>query len=199
MARTKTAPTKTEAKLIGITINSHPDKLVSIEWDADEQGWAVAFADGIDGSQFVMDAGGDFDLQSVIADAIDFAAEQLAAAGEAGDLGEDDEAAERRTIVPHKYRNEYKARGDARSCGDWLALTLRDLLNGGSKKNPVDLERTYALARANGCAKQWGHLNPGQQRMNAGNAIRRSVKTLGYLVVPASMSSDGSEQQLFPN
>lgn len=193
MARTKTTANKAEAKIIALTLASHSALLADVQFADGE--WAIVFAEGIDGDEFAPE--GD-DLESILAEALDFAQAALDAAGEETGLDDDGEEEVVKTIVPHKYRNEYKARGDARSCGDWLALTLRDLLNGGSKKAPVDLVKTYALARANGCDKEWSHLNPGQQRMNAGNAIRRAVKAAGFLVVPASVSTDGSEQVLKP-
>jgi hypothetical protein len=195
MARTKQTANKAEQKQIAAIVNSHPDKLASVEWLFTDEGacWVATFAEGVELDPMEGD-----DLEQLLADAVDAAAEMLARQGEDEGLDDDSEGEAIKTIVPHKYRNEYKARGDARSCGDWLALTLRDLLNGGSKKNPVDLEKTYALAEANGCTKRWDHLNPGQQRMNAGNAIRRQVKAVGYLVVPAELSSDGTEQKLYP-
>lgn len=194
MARTKQTANKAEAKQIALTLASHPEKIADIQWDANEQAWAVLFAEGIDGGEFAMEPG-EMTLEDTIAAALDYAQTAL---DEAGVEEADDEAEEApvKTIVPPKYRREYAARGDARSCGDWLARTMRDLLNGGSKKNPVDLEKTYALARANGCDKEWPGLNPGQQRMNAGNAIRRAVKATGFLIVPASVSPTGVEEAL---
>ena len=196
MARTKQTANKAETKQIGVYLNSHADKLADVQWNAEQQGWAVVFAEGIDGEAFEpTDAA---DLETTIVEALEFAEQAQTEAGEEQSLDDDAEGEVVKTIVPHKYRNEYKARGDARSCGDWLALTLRDLLNGGSKKAPVDLVKTYALARANGCDREWPHLNPGQQRMNAGNAIRRAVKAQGFLVVPASVSPSGQDETLRP-
>lgn len=192
MARTKQTANKAETKQIAAILASHADKIADVQWDADAGEWQVVFAEGLE-----LEHSGD-DLDTVLAEALDMAQEALDAAGEETDLDDDSEEGAVKTIVPHKYRNEYKARGDARCCGDWLALVLRDLLNGGSKKNPVDLEKTYALARANGCDKEWPTLNPGQQRMNAGNAIRRFVKANGFLVVPASVSGTGQDEVLKP-
>lgn len=193
MARTKQTANKAEIRKIEVAINSHPDKLASIEWSTDDSCWIVMFAEELDLEEMHGE-----DLEQVIADAIDHAGEMIAQAGQEEPLDDDSDEPEVKTIVPHKYRREYAARGDARSCGDWLALTMRELLNGGSKKAPVDLDKTYSLARANGCDKQWPHLNPGQQRMNAGNAIRRQVKAVGFLVVPGSMSATGQDEKLYP-
>jgi hypothetical protein len=193
MARTKQTANKAETKIINTYVASHPDKIESVEWSTDDQTWILMFAEALQLEEMHGE-----DLEQLLADAVDHAAEMIAQGDGEEALDDDSDEPAVRTIVPHKYRNEYKARGDARSCGDWLALTMRDLLNGGSKKAPVDLDRTYALARANGCDKEWPHLNPGQQRMNAGNAIRRQVKAVGYLVVPASMSATGQDEQLKP-
>jgi hypothetical protein len=191
--KTKTSINKREQKQIDAVVNSHPDKLTQIVWDAEAQVWCATFVETLN-----VDAMENESLDDLIVDALEAAAAALEEAGEEESLDDDSDDVLTKTIVPHKYRSEYKARGDARCCGDWLAITLRNLLNGGSKKNPVNLDLTYKLARANGCDKQWPSLNPGQQRMNAGNAIRRAVKAAGFLVIPASMSSDGSEQRLYP-
>ena len=196
MARMKQTANKAEAKQIAIVLNSHPDKLADIQYNADEQGWVVVFAEALGLDNMTSNEGDD--LEATIAQALEYAEDRQREMGEEQSLDDDAEGEVVKTIVPHKYRNEYKARGDARSCGDWLALTLRDLLNGGSKKAPVDLVKTYALARANGCDREWPHLNPGQQRMNAGNAIRRAVKAQGFLVVPASVSPSGQDETLRP-
>lgn len=193
MARTKQNANRAETKQIAAIVNSHPDKLTSVEWSVDAQLWIATFADGIELEPMEAE-----DLAELLADAVDAAAEALARAGQEESLDDDSDEPAVRTIVPHKYRNEYKARGDARSCGDWLAIAMRNLLNGGSKKNPVDLAKTYALARANGCDKEWPQLNPGQQRMNAGNAIRRAVKAQGFLIVPAEVSATREEVKLYP-
>ena len=39
----------------------------------------------------------------------------------------------------------------------------------------MDLERLYALAREYGIIKRYDTLNPGQQRINIGNQLRRRV------------------------
>ena len=196
MARMKQIANKAEAKQIGVYLNSHADKLADVQYNADEQGWVVVFAEALGLDNMTSNEGDD--LEATIAQALEYAEDRQREMGEEQSLDDDAEGEVIKTIVPHKYRNEYKARGDARSCGDWLALTLRDLLNGGSKKAPVDLVKTYALARANGCDREWPHLNPGQQRMNAGNAIRRAVKAQGFLVVPASVSPSGQDETLRP-
>lgn len=191
MARNKTSANKAEAKTIATYLASHADKIADVQFVDGE--WNVVFAESLGLDEHIGE-----DLEATIIEALEMAQDALDAAGEETSLDDDEEGERTKTIVPHKYRDEYKARGDARSCGDWLALAMRDICNGGSKKNPVDLEKTYALARANGCDKQWPSLNPGQQRMCAGNAIRRNAKACGYLVVPASLSATGEDEIVRP-
>jgi hypothetical protein len=195
MARNKTQITKREQKQIDAVVNSHPDKLASVEWNAEAQTWIAHFAESLE-----IDSMESEDLDALLADALEAGAAALEEAGVEEEL-DDAEEGMHKTIVPVKYRNEYKARGDARVCGDWLSFKLRELLNASGKKGgvgPVDLDKTYALARANGCDKEWPHLNPGQQRMNAGNAIRRNFIKTNALVVPASVSPTGEELILTP-
>ena len=191
MAKAKTQPNKAEHKAIAIALNEHKNLIESIEWDGegDQFFFTVTLADGATYE--------DTDIHAAIAEALEHAqAEMPEAVEEEAAEDEAEEAKVGKTIVPVRYRHEYKARGDARGCGDWLMLKMRELLNAGSKKAPVNLPLTYELARANGVTKEWPGLNPGQQRMNAGNGIRRAVRKAGHLVVPASMSATKEELKL---
>ena len=91
----------------------------------------------------------------------------------------------RRSIVPEGYRErcvvdrEHKTAGGNTSvhCGDDLAVFLRG----------KSLEQVYELATkvfgpGNGLRARYGHLNPGQQRMNVGNRLRAAVKD-GFVTV----------------
>lgn len=62
----------------------------------------------------------------------------------------------------------------ARSSGDWLAVELaKRVLN---EKDKLVIDRFYAILTANGIdATRWAHLNPGQQRMCGGLALRAVV------------------------
>jgi hypothetical protein len=82
--------------------------------------------------------------------------------------GPEDEEERKGSIVPQRYRSEYKARGDATCCGDWLANFLKEWTG-------QSFEQAYALNRANGLDREWRNLNNGQQRMNAGNMLRSKL------------------------
>ena len=192
MAKAKTQPTKAEQKQIRITMAEHAKLIERIEDGIEntEEGDVFKFAVfTFDGESFHNTS-----LQDAIADALEHAASAEEGNGLEDEQAEDDsEGGGIKTIVPVKYRDEYKARGDARSNGDWFAHTFRLLCNGSNKKSPVNLDLVYAIARANGVDKTWPHLNNGQQRMNAGNMVRRVVEASGVLVVPAGIN--GPEEQ----
>lgn len=62
----------------------------------------------------------------------------------------------------------------ARSSGDWLAIELAKRVLGD--KDKLVLDRFYAILTANGIDPvRWAHLNPGQQRMCGGLALRAVV------------------------
>jgi hypothetical protein len=63
----------------------------------------------------------------------------------------------------------------------WLDGQIRDA---GGK---LDLDALHAVARAHGIDRQsdYAHLNPGQQRMNIGNLLRRVVPPSVYESIPA--------------
>jgi hypothetical protein len=102
------------------------------------------------------------------------------------------------SIVPRKFRDEYKARGDSTRCGDWFCETVDPyvmvVLEGKAK---ASVEKTYALAAANGVTKTWTNLNNGQQCMNSRNMLRSRVVKEMKLVIPASLSG-GEELTLVP-
>ncbi len=50
----------------------------------------------------------------------------------------------------------------------------------------LDLDKLYEVARQYGVAKDYRHLNPGQQRMNIGIALRRKVPVADYRQDPTS-------------
>lgn len=130
---------------------------------------------------------------------------------EAEEEAEEDTDEQPGSIVKEKYRAEYAARGNPDNCGDWFALTVEGFVqsmtepttktitgkNGKPKTVKVkshltgDVSKHYALARANGVTKTWGHLSNGQQCMNARNMIRAIVHKNGELAVPASLT-DGN-------
>jgi len=193
MARQKTSPNKAESKQIGIALNEHKALISTIEWDGEGENFAFIVTT-TDEEQHQS-----ADLQEAIAAALDHmqeaAPEAVEEAAEADEAEATEEATNGKTIVPKRYRDEYKARGDARSNGDWFAKTFKQFCNGSSKKAPVDLGKVYAIARANGVDKEWPGLNNGQQRMNAGNMVRRKVMISGVMVIPAE-ANNGEELKL---
>ena len=74
-----------------------------------------------------------------------------------------------RSVVPNRYKKAYRARGDESHCGDDLASWLKDVAF-------EDLERAAVEA---GLVEygQYKHLNPGMQRMNVGNRVRKLIRT----------------------
>lgn len=47
----------------------------------------------------------------------------------------------------------------------------------------LTLPEVQSILKENGIEWRWGHLNPGMQRMNAGNALRGKFKSQGKMVV----------------
>lgn len=71
----------------------------------------------------------------------------------------------------------------ARCNGDWLAFELAKRTLG--EKDKLVLEAWYAICEANGVDWQrWAHLNPGQQRMCGGLALRAVVADQEELLLP---------------
>ena len=115
---------------------------------------------------------------------------------EAADEVEDED--EGGSIVPQKYRDEYKARGDATRCGDVFCEYIDPLTRFPNEKGKMvaDLEATRAVALANGIEKDWPNLNKGQRCMNWRNMIRAKVKKTGQLVLPAALMAGEKEDKV---
>lgn len=111
-----------------------------------------------------------------------------------------EDAARARSVVKATYKLAYAAKAldarlpkgvsrkaAARSCGDWLALTIAKLCIVG--KNTLDVERFEALLDANGVAhSHWNRTTKGWQgrlRMTGRLALQRVVAEAdGELLVP---------------
>jgi len=98
------------------------------------------------------------------------------------ELEDEDEAADEKSIVKRHYRinyvNSYSAEGNSsKHNGDRIALLFE-----GKDLNEVYgvVARTLGLSQDSMMAK-WVHLNKGQQRMLAGNALRKFLKDGGSL------------------
>lgn len=70
----------------------------------------------------------------------------------------------------------------ARCNGDWLAIELAKRCLG--EKDKLQLPAFVAILEANGIENRWTHLNPGQQRMCGGLALRAVVADAAMLVLP---------------
>lgn len=71
----------------------------------------------------------------------------------------------------------------ARCNGDWLAIELARRTLGD--KDKLVLQRFYDILTANNIdATRWAHLNPGQQRMCGGLALRATVAENEELLLP---------------
>lgn len=159
----------------------------------DDGGWLVTSKE--DGETFASED----DLDAIIAEALEVYPN--APAGQE----EPEEKESSGGIVPKKYRNEYKARGDESRCSDWLCdeidpyvtKTVPSKSGKGKDKRIGDAETTYILAEANGVTKKWPNLNKGQQTMNARNMIRNKVKHSRTLVIPAALTG-GEAKTLTP-
>ena len=102
------------------------------------------------------------------------------------------------SIVPQRYKNEYKARGDETRCGDWLCETIDPWVtlpimgkDGKSKsRKRTDLDALRILCKANGVDRDWPQLNNGQRAMNMRNMLRSMVVQRGTIIIPAQLSGD---------
>lgn len=108
-------------------------------------------------------------------------------------IGEDDEAEEGGgSVVPAKYKQMYAERGDATTCGDWLALKLNELCHVmDGKKKVTDYDRVENIAVANGVTvdrvDRLGTATNGWQgryRMTVRNMLTPLVAAKGFLFVP---------------
>lgn len=110
--------------------------------------------------------------------------------------GIEEEPEEAGSIVPPRYKTEYKARGDETRCGDWLCeaidpwVTTPIIGKKGGRRKTTDLEALRVLCRANGVDKDWPNLNNGQRAMNMRNMLRAVVVNKGTITIPAQLSGD---------
>jgi hypothetical protein len=205
MARVKTELNRKEQKQADTILAAHPKLIASIEYSDIVKLFVI---EGTSGETYESE-----DLDEAIAEALDAEQELLVqrtaenedpeADAEEGERNEDlddedGDTSEAKSIVPAKYRVEYKARGDATRCSDWFCEAVDPYVTSmapsksgkGKAKRISDVEATYKLAAANGVTKRWSHLNPGQQCMNARNMTRAKVVEAGILQLPASLAGE---------
>jgi hypothetical protein len=106
------------------------------------------------------------------------------------DLSHDDDEETTSTVVPQKYKQEYKKRGNPDNCSDWLAQLLQDYTGTRNEKGKrvTDIDAMQNIAQINGIDRDWPHLNNGQRAMNWRNMLRKRVFEAQAVVLP-----DGEE------
>lgn len=104
-----------------------------------------------------------------------------------GDTGETDSAPQTngadddtsKSIVKRRYRDTYRSNDTSHTNGDEIATQMREYLNVEGKDGVIriDTAKLKRFAKANGCWQDsYANLNPGQQRMNVGNRLRRRIR-----------------------
>lgn len=125
-------------------------------------------------------------------DAFDAAADEAANADEA-------EADAGGSVVKPEYRIRYAEAGHPAHCGDWLAVTLNNLILGKSK---TDIEHFEELCNLNGVSlakyKRVGIGWEGRLRMTGRNLLAGVVYSTGVLKVPVSIQIDGVAEYRAP-
>ena len=121
---------------------------------------------------------------------------------EDGDGTDGDEVEAPRSVVPEKYRELYRQRGNPRHCGDDLAIVLAELtlVDPASKSSEVDVEKLDALAIANDVDlsryRRFGVGWQGRLRMTfrvmLANALKQAFRAGGSckIVVPGGSDVD---------
>jgi hypothetical protein len=108
-------------------------------------------------------------------------------AADAAEQETDDEETSGSVVKPI-YRIRYAEMGHPNHCGDWLAVTLNNLILG---KSLTDIANLDALAEANNVSlakyKREGNGWQGRLRMTARNLLARVIYTTGFLNIPPSL------------
>ena len=161
--------TQTKAAKHGIRLIEQDDG--SVAYENDDGVLSPAFPDG----------------KEALAVALSYEAEAEEAEAEGDDEDEDDQPTG--TIVKKHYRLEYKARGDATTCGDEIAYAMKDFVTvqDAKGKDSMSMNALSVLAGDNSeDVRLAGYvakgLNPGQCRMNIGNVLRNQYES-GELVL----------------
>lgn len=178
------------ASKVLVFLHANPDYDPDAETPADE---AAIEADGIDdprtedgtdGSSHEIEDGDADDAQPDATPTDDEASD---------DPSEDEEgAAKGSSVVPKKYRDEYKARGDARGNGDWLQRLLKCLL--GPKKK-LDIEGFERICEMNEVdiskyvspEKQLTNGWQGRARMTGRNLMAPRIAAEAAFLLPADI------------
>ena len=84
------------------------------------------------------------------------------------------DAAPREMKISSEQREAWVKNTATSPFNTWLDRQVKD------KSGGLDLDRLYALAEKFGIFQRYDHLNPGQQRMNIGNRLRKKVPATEY-------------------
>lgn len=111
--------------------------------------------------------------------------------------GEEDDAGG--SVVKPEYRIRYAEAGHPNHCGDWLAVTLNNLILG---KTQTDIEHFEELCNLNGVSlAKYNRTTAGWQgrlRMTGRNLLVKPVAAAGVLMVPPSVQQDGVDRYPAP-
>ena len=142
----------------------------------------------------------DDNLEDAFAEALE-AAQELELDVDGGEDEDDEESSG--SVVKSSYKVIYKERGDAANCGDWLALTLKEICHvvpEGKKKGHFDLVRFYTLLEANGVdtSQPVFHKSTngwqGRARMTGRRLLLAKCREQDYLMVPSELTGDADEK-----
>lgn len=143
-------------------------------------------------------------LLEIEQDGDDLEAEDADEDGDGDGDGEDEPTG---SVVPERYKLEYAARGDATTCGDWLALELNKLckVTDEKGKETTDLDRLEAIANSNDVAPaRYGKLGvetngwQGRYRMTIRNMLTPRVAAKGFLFIPEGQGVKADTERKAP-
>lgn len=136
------------------------------------------------------------DLAETLAEALEsLTDEQREALAQADADEQDEDDARSGSVVPDKYKLRYKENGTPNTCGDWLAITLKDLTT--DKADKLDPDAVEEIARLNDVdTSKLNRTSNGWQgrfRMTTRNMLVKVVAVAGHLNVPAGQGDKGSD------
>lgn len=114
---------------------------------------------------------------------------QAEGASEEGEDGEGETKVDR-SVVKGKYRAEYKARGDARICGDWLSVVLKGLVNGTKRK--LDMDCFIVICGMNGTSEKIAQYTTAEKR--ASNGWQGRARMSGRLAMEQVIARENNFQ-----
>ena len=85
-----------------------------------------------------------------------------------------DQARDRTMTVTAEQREAWMKNTASSPFNRWLDIRVK------RKDGTLDLDALYAVAEEHGIRQRYRHLNPGQQRMNIGNRLRKKVDPSVY-------------------